>query len=137
MGDFWHANIVVSVHQQTVTLFLLDWELARTGLPGSEIGLFCGAMNFLVRGNQVASKPASVILQSFIEAYSRTATRDANLAQDTSSHWGLYNIFWAPRCPPGDKELVQDLVREGVIQMVQSRNQDFLARSHLKSLLPE
>ncbi|KAF8731251.1 hypothetical protein AX14_004991, partial [Amanita brunnescens Koide BX004] len=40
MGDFWHANVVVSARQEPLRLFVLDWELARTGLPGFEIGLF-------------------------------------------------------------------------------------------------
>ena len=40
MGDFWHANVVVSARQEPLRLFVLDWELARTGLPGLEIGLF-------------------------------------------------------------------------------------------------
>jgi aminoglycoside phosphotransferase (APT) family kinase protein len=138
MGDLWQVNIIVSIHQESVRVFLLDWELARTGLPGSEIGLFCSNLHLLARWNQVASQPALVILQSFIDSYSRAATRDTSLAQDTSSHWGISNIFWAPRALTGaDKELVQDLMKEGVMKMVQSRNQDFLAHSHVKSLLPE
>lgn len=136
MGDFWHGNIVISAHQQPVRLFVLDWELARTGLPGSEIGLFCAAMEFLVRGHQVASRSASVLLQNFLHAYARVSNRDANLAQDTLSHWGGYYIFWAPRDPPGDRDLVQELVREGVKLLVHSRDKDFQAKSPVKGLLP-
>ena len=50
MGDLWHENIIVSTDQHALRLYILDWELARTGLPGSEIGLFCACMDLLAKG---------------------------------------------------------------------------------------
>lgn len=142
MGDFWHGNIVISpsAHETTpVRLFVLDWEIARTALPGSEIGLFCAAMDFLVQGNPSARISASALLDSFLGAYSRLAKRDATLAADILAHWGGYHIFWAPRDPPakGDSGLVQRLVRKGVEFMVHSRHGDFQAKSPVKGFLPQ
>ena len=137
MGDLWHENILVSTDQHHLRLYILDWELARTGLPGSEIGLFCAYMGLLGRGSQIASEPVSVILRSFLDAYSRTSNRDARLAQDTLAHWGVSYVFWTPRDPPGDRELVQDFVRKGVEFLVHSRDNAFLEKSPVKGLLPK
>jgi len=136
MGDLWYENILVNADQHSLRLYILDWELARTGLPGSDIGPFCATMELLARGNQVASEPASVILHNFLHAYSATSNRDDRLAQDTLAHWGAGYIFWTPRDPPGDRELVQEFVREGVKFLVHSRDPDFLAHSPVKGLLP-
>jgi len=135
MGDLWTENILIDIHQP-LRLYILDWELARTGLPGSEIGLFCAYMCLLGRGNHVTSGPASVILQNFLDTYSRISNQDTRLAQDALAHWGISYVFWAPRDPPGDRELVHELVREGVQFLVQSRNKSFLAQSPVKGLLP-
>ena len=136
MGDLWHENIIVSANQQRpIRLYILDWEFARPGLPGSDIGLFCAYTDILGRRNQVASSPASAMLHSFLDAYSRVSKRDARLAQDTLAHWGIAYIFWVPRDPPGERELVQETVREGVEFLVHSRDKGFLVRSPVRGLL--
>ena len=132
MGDLWYENVLVNIDQHPLRLYILDWEFARTGLPGSEIGLFCAYLNFFGQGNQAAS----VVLQSFLRAYSGISYRDIHLAQDTLAHWGLTYIFWAPRDPPGDRELVQDFVRRGVEFLVHSRDKAFLEKSPVRGLLP-
>lgn len=137
MGDLWQENILVSNGQHPPRIYLLDWEFTGIGLPGSEIGLFCANLELLGRGNQIACGPASVILQSFLDTYSRISNPDARLAQDALAHWGINYVFWAPRDPPGDRELVHELVREGVQFLVKSRDKDFLARSPVKGLLPK
>jgi 5-methylthioribose kinase len=137
MGDLWHENILISTDQHPPRLYILDWELARTGLPGSDIGLCCAYIDLLSRGNQVASELGPVILRSFLDAYARISNRDARLAQDTLAHWGVGYVFWTPRYPPGDRELVQDFVRKGVEFLVHSRDNAFLAKSPVNGLLPK
>jgi len=136
MGDLWHGNILVNPHQHPLRLYVLDWELTRTGLPGAEIGLFCANTDLIRRGSQVACGPASLILQNFLKAYSRISNRDARLAQDALAHWGIFNVYWAPRYPPGDRELVHEMVREGLQFTLQSKDKNFLAQSPVKGLLP-
>lgn len=137
MGDLWHENILVSTDKHHFRLYILDWELARTGLPGSEIGLFCAYMGLLTRGNPVTAGLASTIQRNFLDAYSRHSHRDARLAQDTLAHWGSSYVFWTPRDPPGGRESVHSFVKEGVDYMVHSRDKDFLAQSSVKILLPK
>ncbi|KAI9456939.1 kinase-like domain-containing protein [Boletus coccyginus] len=136
MGDLWYENILVSTDQHQLRLYILDWEFARTALPGSELGLFCASMDLLGRRSQLASELAPVILRSFLDAYSRTSNRDARLAQDTLAHWGMNCIFWTPRDPPGDRELVQGFVGKGVEFLVHSRDKGFLEKSPVQGLLP-
>jgi len=76
MGDLWHENILIDTNDHSPCLYVLDWELARIGLPGSEVGLFCSNMNLLGQGNY---KLASAMLQNFIEAYSRISNREMRL----------------------------------------------------------
>jgi hypothetical protein len=137
MGDLWQENILIDPHQHPPHIYILDWEFTGTGLPGSEIGLFCANLDLLGRGNQAVSGPASAILHSFLDSYSRISNPDARLAQDALAHWGINYVFCAPRDPPGDRELVHELVREGVRFLVQSRDKYFLARSPVKGLLPK
>ena len=134
MGDLWHENILLNTNGHSPRLYVLDWELARIGLPGSEVGLFCSYMNLLGQGND---KLASAMLQNFIEAYSHISNREMRLVRDTLMHWGISHIFWAPRDPPGDRKTVQDFVREGVEMLVHLEDKDFLAQSPIKGLLPK
>ncbi|KAI9456934.1 kinase-like domain-containing protein [Boletus coccyginus] len=62
MGDLWYENILVSTDQYQLRLYILDWELTRTGLPGSELGWFCASMDLLSR----RSRLAPVVLRSFL-----------------------------------------------------------------------
>jgi hypothetical protein len=137
MGDLWQENILISNNQHRPRIYILDWEFTGIGLPGSEIGYFCANLELLCRRNQIACGPASTVLQSFLDSYSRISNPDARLAQDALAHWGINYVFWAPRHPIRDREVVHELVREGVRFLVKSRDKDFLARSPVKGLLPK
>ncbi|KAF8264444.1 hypothetical protein EI94DRAFT_1805818 [Lactarius quietus] len=53
MGDLWQENILIDAHQHPPRIYILDWEFTGTGLPGSEIGLFCANLDLLGRGNRL------------------------------------------------------------------------------------
>jgi aminoglycoside phosphotransferase (APT) family kinase protein len=146
MGDFWDRNILVEAREPTPRIYVLDWELAKRGLPGFDLGVFCGSINFPARGDKVASESAGVILQNFVDAYARSVMNSgddvmASLAQDTLFHWGGCNLFWGRRYLPRergvDREVIQALVREGVDFLVRSRDTEFLAQSPVQGLLPK
>ncbi|KAJ2915170.1 hypothetical protein MD484_g5223, partial [Candolleomyces efflorescens] len=138
MGDLWDGNILVGDHGPNLRIFVIDWEIARTDLPGSDVGVFCGGINFLVRGGKAASNLASVIVENFIDAYARCSPiLEDSLAQDSLFHWGAYYVFWAARYPPGGKEVIQALVKEGVDLLLSSRDTEFLAQSPVRGLLPK
>ncbi|KAF9526536.1 kinase-like domain-containing protein [Crepidotus variabilis] len=135
MGDLTYTNVLVSNDEQPLRIYLLDWELARTGLPGSEFGKFCAFLDSRMRGNLNAAELASKVQSSFLEAYSRHAKLDSRLAQDTLAHWGSTYIYRMPRQPLCEEKLVSDFVKEGVEYMAQSREKDFLAQSPVRVLL--
>ena len=59
---------------------LQSGELARTGFPGSEIGLFCAYLELLGQGSWVAHESTLTMLRSFLDAYVCTSNRDIRLA---------------------------------------------------------
>lgn len=139
MGDLWVENILISTDDKRIpTLYVLDWELARTGLPGVEVGLFCSYMDLLGResGCSTYSDATDTILRSFIDSYGRVACKSERLAGDTLAHWGISHIFWGPRDPPGGKELTQRLVMDGVEFLARSKDGPFVRKSAVTGLMP-
>jgi len=122
--------------QQLRHLYILDWELAKTGLPGVELGQFCAEMHLLTRFDDVARGPASIVLSNFLEAYARTSIPDHRLARDTLTHWGGHLVVLTPRLPWGDKPSTRKVVMEGVKFLAGSRREDFLKQSVAHALLP-
>ena len=122
--------------QQLRHLYILDWEAAKTGIPGVELGQFCAEMHLLTRFDDVAKEPASIVLSNFLEAYACTSIPDHRLARDALAHWGCHLVILTPRLPWGDKPSTRKVVMEGVKFLVGSRQKDFLAQSVVQALLP-
>ncbi|KAF9526100.1 kinase-like domain-containing protein [Crepidotus variabilis] len=136
MGDLTYTNVLVSNDdKQPLRIYLLDWELARTGLPGSEFGMFCAFLSPLTRGDSKAAGLASTVQKSFFNSYSRHAKLNSRLAQDALAHWGANYIYWMPREPLCEEKEVVDFVKEGVEYMARSRDVEFLAQSPVQVLL--
>jgi len=116
MGDFWPGNIMVTLdsNQQLQRLHVLDWELAKPGLPGVELGQFCAEMYLLRRFVPVAEDAASTVLTTFLHAYAQESKPDARVARNALVHWGAHLIVLTPRVPWGDKETTRRVVEEGL-----------------------
>lgn len=57
-GDYWPGNILVSLRwgadgviEALDRLYVLDWELAMTGLPGLDLGQYCAELFFIARSH--------------------------------------------------------------------------------------
>lgn len=141
MGDFWTGNIMVALGggQRVEHIYILDWELAKTGLPGADIGQFCAEIHLLRRFEAVAKDAASRILSTFLEAYSRAGTPDFPVCRDAMVHWGVHLAVWTPRIPWGDKATTRNVVEEGVQFLVgaSSADEDWLRASNIGALLPK
>ena len=61
MGDFWPGNMMVVLDgdRNLERIYVLDWELSRTGLPGADIGQFCAEIHLLRRFEADAKDSAS------------------------------------------------------------------------------
>jgi len=120
-------------------IYVLDWELAKTGLPGADVGQFCAEIYLLCQFEAVAKDSASRILSTFLEAYSRVGKPNITTCRDAMVHWGVHLAVWTPRVPWGDKATTRKVVEEGVQLLVEasSANEDWLGASYIGPLLPQ
>ncbi|KAF8079097.1 kinase-like domain-containing protein [Lyophyllum atratum] len=139
MGDFWPGNIMVTLDdkQQLQRLYIVDWELAKPGLPGVELGQFCAEMHLLRRFVPIAEGSASTVLTTFLQAYAQEYKPDTELARNALVHWGAHLVVLTPRVPWGDKESTRRVVEEGVhiIVAAAGANEEDLRESLMGPLL--
>jgi 5-methylthioribose kinase len=125
-GDFWPGNIMVSLRREPEggvlrleRLYVLDWELAKAGLRGLDIGQFCAEMRLLQRFYPSRHEETSTILRSFLLAYrGGNARPDEALARVAIAHVGAHLVAWTPRVRWGDKKDTRNTVAEGVELLV-------------------
>ncbi|KAG6846035.1 hypothetical protein H0H87_006399 [Tephrocybe sp. NHM501043] len=118
MGDFWPGNIIVTLDddQQLRRVYLFDWEIARPGLPGVEIGQFCAEVHLVRRYIPAAEKFTSTLLDTFLRAYAEKARPDIQIARNALTQWGTHLVVWTPRVSTwaNDKVMARSVVEEGV-----------------------
>ncbi|KAG1784196.1 kinase-like domain-containing protein [Suillus placidus] len=120
-GDFWPGNIMVSLRRESEggmlrleKLYVLDWELAKAGLRGLDIGQFCAEMRLLQRFYPNRQEETSTVMRSFLLAYRGGSGPDEALARVAIAHVGAHLVAWTPRVRWGDKEDTRKTVTEGV-----------------------
>lgn len=121
MGDFWPGNIMVTINAEQTELtqiHILDWELAKPGLPGLDIGQFLAEMHLLRTFHPPCDYIASNIMTSFLESYYRKTPVDESLCRDAIVHVGAHLVTWTPRVPWGSTQKTKDMVEEGVKLLV-------------------
>ncbi|KZP09895.1 hypothetical protein FIBSPDRAFT_873126, partial [Athelia psychrophila] len=117
MGDFWPENILVNLQYPPSgdppvlkRIYVIDWELAKPGLAGLDVGQLCAEMH-LLRHFSPASEPAvSAAMNAFLEAYRDKVTVSASMATIVAEHIGAHIVALAPRNPWGGKELTREVV---------------------------
>ncbi|KAG0701720.1 kinase-like domain-containing protein [Suillus ampliporus] len=124
-GDFWPGNIMVSLRRVSEggvptleKLYVLDWELAKAGLRGLDIGQFCAEMRQLQQFYPSRQEEASTIMRSFLSAYRGGSGPDEALARVAIAHVGAHLVAWTPRVLWGDREETRKMVSEGVELLV-------------------
>ncbi|KAK0500653.1 kinase-like domain-containing protein [Armillaria luteobubalina] len=115
MGDFWPGNILVS-QDENPRISVIDWEMAKTGLPGQDLGQFCAELRLLGHFYPASTPTTHDLTYSFLRAYS--PSRDISLARYVITHMGAHLIAWTPRIPWGSDEKTKLVVREGVEYLV-------------------
>jgi 5-methylthioribose kinase len=121
-GDFWPGNIMVSLLKDSDEgtprldkLYVLDWEMAKAGLQGLDIGEFCTEMHLLQQFYPSRQEEASVIIRSFLSSYNRIRGSDEALARVAIVHIGAHLVAWTPQLHRwGGQEKIRGAVAEGV-----------------------
>lgn len=148
MGDFWPGNVLVLLNEPSrgkeeavgvEKVYVIDWEMAKTGLAGLDIGQFVAELQ-LVREFKPGSGDAVANLRdAFLCAYREAVGSDADLgvARRALTHVGAHLVTWAPRAGWEGKEKVRDMVRKGVGLLVENigGTEDFVRSSVIGPLL--
>lgn len=127
-GDFWPGNLVVSLRRATdgtiegvEKLYVLDWELGKTGLPGLDLGQFCAEMYILSKFHPAREEATRTIIGSFLGAYRerRGTSEDIELARTVVSHIGAHSVVWTPRVSSWTgRQKTREVVEKGVEMLV-------------------
>jgi len=116
MGDFWPGNIVTSFSPEgTVNhIYVLDWELCKPGIAGTDIGQFCAEMHTLREFHESCAAPVSAAMTAFLEAYRTSMGVSERVARDAHVHAGTHLVVWTPRAGWGSKEKTRYVVEQGI-----------------------
>ncbi|KAH9081518.1 kinase-like domain-containing protein [Lactarius deliciosus] len=90
MGDFWPGNIIVGAEEEEGPTLVVDWELARPGLAGNDVGQFCAELATLRRLHPERAEAAGEVLKNFVQQAEETR-------RVALGHFGVHLAVWTPR----------------------------------------
>ena len=104
-------------------IYVLDWELSKTGLPGIDVGQFSAEMHLLTRFYpEVCGEAAQAILEQFLREYKRVGEPSEEDIEQATVHLGAHLVVLAGRVEWGEKERTREVVLEGVRMIVDGSN---------------
>ncbi|KAA1467883.1 hypothetical protein DENSPDRAFT_357976 [Dentipellis sp. KUC8613] len=120
MGDFWPGNVLLSLKHSDSRLdveriFVVDWELVKPGLPGLDIGQFCGEMQQMRRFYPATEPLVQELVSQFLGTY--RAASSGPLIQEAKvalTHIGAHLVAWTARSGWEGKENTREAALEGV-----------------------
>jgi hypothetical protein len=144
MGDFWPGNILFSLAREP-HVDVVDWELAKPGLAGLDIGQFLAEMTLLRVFHPSSCASVDITVSSFLRGYRDTVLGDSaakqnltDVARVAATHMGAHLVAWTPRIPWGSKEQTRAVVMDGLeyILRVPDCDEAWLRKSLVGGLLP-
>jgi hypothetical protein len=152
MGDFWPGNVLVNVGEEVdkgdgpgsqasvsdsvpaapANLVVVDWELAKAGLAGLDVGQFCAELATLRRlrpdsGEQRRAEAAGELLANFVRAYfAGDVTPEADETRRVAvGHFGVHLAVWTPRTGwDSGAGPTRALMLDGVARLVEGADMD-------------
>lgn len=105
-------------------IYVGDWEMAKLGIPGMDVGQFACEVHLLRRCNPETCKDtASIVLENFFKEYKAVCgPLPAEVARTALVHWGAHMVIWGPRVDWGGRDLTREFVLEGVRLLVDGWN---------------
>ena len=118
-GDLWPGNVMVSLRrgadgaiEALDKLYVIDWEVAKTGLPGFDLGQMCAEFYLIARFHPHRENSTNTLIKSFLSAY-KTTRGSAMDPRVAVGHIGAHLVAFTPRIPWGGRERTRDVVQEG------------------------
>lgn len=126
MGDFWTANVIVN--QDTIgrirKVFVVDWEIARPGLPYLDYAQFAAELHTLRRFYPKADACVEEILEAYAKAYRQKWRVDTEFVRGAAVHVGAHLAAITSMARWQPKEKIPDVVMEGVGYMLRGIRDD-------------
>ena len=127
MGDFWPGNVLVGAEEKDGPTLVVDWEIARPGLAGVDVGQFCAELATLRRLHPERADVAGEVLKNFVHAY---FAGDVGPEVDETrrvavGHVGVHLVVWTPRAEwSAEVQAKRALVMNGVKHLVEGADPD-------------
>jgi thiamine kinase-like enzyme len=119
MGDLWPGNVLLQLDQSennVSRVHIIDWEMAKPGLPGLDLGQFCAEMELVaafIKGSaHAAQRGIEALLSSYVQS-GVDADERRELARRIVVHVGAHLSTWTARVPWGGVEDTRKVVLEG------------------------
>ena len=125
MGDFWPGNVLVGVGEEEAEeapTLVVDWEIARPGLPGLDVGQFCAELATLRRLHPERADAAGEVLKNFVHVYfAGDVGPEADETRRVAlGHFGVHLAVWTPRAEwSAGVQAKRALVMDGVKCLVE------------------
>ncbi|CAF0731017.1 unnamed protein product [Adineta steineri] len=134
MGDFWIGNILIDIHSEMNTIqriYIIDWEMARHGLPSNDIAHFCHQLfMYSYFDNCLLS---DIVMSSFLRTYAQLFNLDIEYIKDAAIVLGALITVWAFNFDTD----IQETIQLGIEYMTKALATDhtWLNKSVLKHLI--
>lgn len=127
MGDFWPGNVLVGVEDNDSPTLVVDWEIARPGLAGVDVGQFCAELATLRRLHPDRAEAAGEVLKNFVHVYfAGDVGPEADERRRVAlGHFGVHLAVWTPRAQwSAGVHAKRGLVMDGVKCLVEAADPD-------------
>ncbi|KAJ7155316.1 kinase-like domain-containing protein [Mycena filopes] len=129
MGDFWTGNVMVNltrnpedegVELKLEKVYVIDWELAKTGVAALDVGQFCAEALTVTLFHPASAEAARALIEAFLFAYKEHCGVMADHAANTAAkHMGAHLVAITPNAGWGTPEETVKAIELGLEHLME------------------